>query len=75
MCTTLLAPQVTHFEAASSHRGPNFSRAEDRKTPLGMNWSVVIDKHGSRRLQMRWTVVRAFPLPRQARRRGRGSNP
>ena len=64
MCTTRLAPQVTQFEAANSHRGSNFRRAEDtadRKMPLGMNWVVVVDEHGNGRLQMHWTVARVFP--------------
>ena len=69
MCTTRLAPQAIQFEAANSHHGSNSRHAEDtanRKMPLEMNWVVVVDEQGNRRLQMRWTVVRFFPSSRGA---------
>lgn len=63
MCTTLLAPQMTQFDAAGSYHDPNFSHTANRKLPLSMNWFAVTDEHGNRRLQMRWTVARSSIPP------------
>ena len=67
MCATVLAPQVamtTPFVAAARYQDSNLRRMEhagDREQPLGRKWVVVIDEHGNRRLQMRWTVARVVP--------------
>ena len=59
MCTNLLARQATMatpFVCADWHQDSNFKRAEhteDRKRPLSMNWVVVINEHGDRRLRIK----------------------
>jgi hypothetical protein len=67
MCATVLAPQVTMttpFVAAARDQDSNLRRVEpteDHKQSLERKWVVVTDKHGNRRLRMRWTVARVVP--------------
>ena len=67
MCTIFVAPKMRTEQSADALRYQDVKfkqreQTEDRKRQLTMNWDVVTDEHGSRRLQMRWTVARS-PVP------------
>jgi hypothetical protein len=88
MCTIFVAPKMRTERSTDAvcHQDVKFKRTEqteDRKRQLSMKWVVVTDEHGSRRLQMRWTVAQS-PIPPTFRSAtpqcvkpamGRGSDP
>lgn len=61
-CMTLFAlPTMTTklLEQTASHERCEVSRVSftaERRQPLSMNWVVVTDENGNRRLRMSWTV-------------------
>ena len=64
MCTIFVAPKMRTEQSADALRYQDVKfkqreQTEDRKGQLTMKWDMVTDEHGSRRLQMRWTVTRS----------------
>ena len=71
MCTIFVAPKMRTEQSADALRYQDVKfkqreQTEDRKGQLTMKWDMVTDEHGSRRLQMRWTVAQSS-VPRTFR--------